>query len=372
MFYLFYIANLFSLFSKKKNKTVIIFLIFLLMLLSFFRFGIGTDYFNYGYLYYANSDSLSYELFFNEYAQQEVGFRVIIALFHKFNLGYQLFLSIIAVVTLIYLYKYVSKYSVNPILSILIYFSFFFLTWGLSGIRQGIVLTLGVYYMVNYLKDKKIWKFILIIGLLSLIHKSVIFLLIYIVVFKFLKLNLIRSIMYISFGIIFYILPINIDVTPLLWLDDNISVYQNATDNYFSLIIRIVLVLPLLLFYNKYKHDKFILSLSHLYIIGLLFYLFLNFMGETLSARVAIYGRFLEILLIPYLLTIIRNKYLLVISYLILLCILVFSFQKEGSTFRNQTQLNYEGSLVPYISIFDSNRYEYFDSWNYYMYESTK
>src|SRR5699024_2527885 len=67
--------------------------------------------------------------------------------------------------------------SNKPTMSLFLYYSFFYFVWTFSGIRQGFVLAVGIYYYLVTFEENKSFKFILINLVLSLIHTSVLILL---------------------------------------------------------------------------------------------------------------------------------------------------------------------------------------------------
>lgn len=102
----------------------------------------------------------------------EVLFRVIGSVFKSLNLSYQVFIGLFATITLYFILKLIKAYSDKTIWSLFIFYSFFYFVWIFSGIRQGLTIAIGTYYLVEALEDRKIIKFTFIVIILSFIHSA--------------------------------------------------------------------------------------------------------------------------------------------------------------------------------------------------------
>ncbi|MBJ6361971.1 EpsG family protein, partial [Paenibacillus sp. GCM10012307] len=166
MFYLIFILGLICSVINDKRKIIFIFFSSALAILAYLRYGIGADFFAYQYLYSRLSDSLITELYYG-LDNQELGFRLIGSFFKSLNVPYQGYISIIASINLFFVFKTCKNFSKNPTLSMLLYFCFYYLVWTFSGLRQGLTLSIGIYYLLKYINNRKIIKFTSIIILLS-------------------------------------------------------------------------------------------------------------------------------------------------------------------------------------------------------------
>lgn len=106
---------------------------------------------------------------------------------HRFEIGYklltkfisiltekdQVFLSIIAGLSIIPVGRFIYKYSKKPFLSFAIYISFNFYMFTFSGLRQSIAFSI-IYLSYDYIKQRKPLKFLLMVLLATSFHKSAI------------------------------------------------------------------------------------------------------------------------------------------------------------------------------------------------------
>lgn len=96
-------------------------------------------------------------------------------LFNKFisffTMNEQIFLSFVAIVSMVPVGRFIYKYSKMPLLSFALYIAFGYYSFNFSGLRQAMAfaITLSSY---DYIRERKLSKFIICIILASLFHKS--------------------------------------------------------------------------------------------------------------------------------------------------------------------------------------------------------
>ena len=364
---------LFSFFCQNKKRVLLLFTL-ALALISFFRYGIGTDYFAYQYLY----DQL-YSSFIDEYkyglAPQEVGFRLAGSVFKELGIPYQLYISIIAAVNLYFIYKLVLRYSQNPMLAMFLYFSMFYFVWTLSGLRQSLTIAIGIYYLLKCVEEEKMLKIIVISILLSFIHTSSLILIALYFLSKT-QLSMKNYIVLTCAAILVAALPLGfiINYIPSSFIVSKITPYiqQNVSINPidFQSVARLILLFAALIFYKRLiTANEFNYKILNIYIFSILFYFFFQFGGELSASRLSIYGRVLEILLFSNIYSLYKvdiNK--LLVAYVIT----IFSFlylNKELNSMVQQAEITYENaSVIPYINIYNSTNYT-FSSRYYYLVE---
>lgn len=156
-----------------KNSNRLYFLVFLLLTFtSGFRYETGVDWVAYEYeikntisLYDAINnghwDWLSYRL--------DIGYSILNALIKMFGGGTQTLFFIVAFLTQYLLYLNLKKYTNYVLLAYLIYYTFFFFIFDLSGIRQGLAMQIFL-YAIKYIKEKNFWKYLWFIFLAASIH----------------------------------------------------------------------------------------------------------------------------------------------------------------------------------------------------------
>lgn len=353
------IGYVFQMFNKK-----ILFYSFALILvfMSFFRYGIGIDYFAYEFLFDRLQNSVSAEFKYGV-DEQEIGFRLIGTFLKNIGFTYQYYLAFFASINLIYIVKICKKCSKNPTLSLFIFFSFYYVTWTLSGVRQGVVITVGLYYLLKYIKENKPLRLIAVSLLLSLIHSSAVVL----ILFYFLsKLNFKKSTLIVLSGIgaIASVVPTGFIINKFSWLPfyDRFFGY---TDTAFALnifdfqsIARAVFLIVALIFYDYYSEQgEMSKKIITIYILSIILYFFLSF-SELAAARLAIYGKFLDIIIFANVLYLYKewiNRLIYIVAIFVLCTLYLF---KETNAQINESVVN-EHTIAPYVSIFNKDEFNY-------------
>lgn len=330
-----------------------------LWLLASFRFGVGPDYFSYYDLYSFLEDSVIRE--FEVYSGQELLFRLFGAALKSISVPYQVYLSIVALISLGYISAAVRKYSSLPILSLFLYYSFFYLVWTYSGIRQGLTLSIGTYYLLECISDRKHIKFIIITSLLTLIHASSIVLLI-LYLFSILNFGLPLLSLIIFGSIIFSLFP-TVDYLNFLSFIPFIDRVQFYAPHFnseslkildFKSIARIGFMLLGLFAFYYCKDSLFQRRVINVYLTSFAIYFALKF-SEVLAANLSMYGFILLIFIIPNLhLKFKKNKifyslFIFLISFLFLL--------KNLKGIENMAGVIHSEFTLPYTHIFSPNEY---------------
>ena len=178
----------------------------LLGLIAVFRFNIGSDY-NAYYFIYEWTDSSSIKSFFSTNIGIEYGFNSVIVLLKKLGVSYQQFIGSLSVIMLSLITHYILQNIKKRMMPLLVYYSMFFVVWNLSGLRQGLALTLALYLLYNPKYEFKDWIRVLIIFTLSTLHYSSLILLVFLLLEK-INWNQKRLGFYIVICILFSMVPI--------------------------------------------------------------------------------------------------------------------------------------------------------------------
>ena len=362
MFYLVLTVGL--LLAVVNDKKMISLLIFtsIISLLAFLRYGIGADYFSYELLYYYINES-PFKEFFAESAHGEIGFRLFGSVLKGVGVPYQLYLIIIATINIIFVWKLVKKYSLNPTLSLVIYFAFFYFVWTFSGLRQGLTLVIGMYYLLEAIEKNKTLKIILVCLALSLIHASALVLIFFYFITK-INFNKKQLMLLAIIGFLLSFLPLNLILTYLTWIPiiENISPYASYAGGLNSLdfagIIRILLLIFVFVYYDSYSSKNFMnKKILDIYIISLILYFSMQSLGELTAARFSIYGKYLEVIILANIYYLHRKRIdKLIYSYgLIIICSLYL--YKETNTLEAQSGLVNSSKHIPYVNIFNQEDY---------------
>jgi hypothetical protein len=333
----------------------------ILLILAYLRYGIGQDYFAYEFLFNRLQFSFLNEIKFGA-DQQEIGFRIIGSILKGIGFNYQMYLAFFATINIVYIMKICKRYSKNPTLSLFIFFCFYYLTWVFSGIRQGVVIAVGIYYLLRCIEQNKTLKFIVIVILLSLIHSSAITLLIlyFISKIKFTK----KKLIYISaFCIVLSMLPIGFIISKLTWLPFYYRIYfyldksigLNFID--FKGVMRLIFLLIAFIFYDQYRKNSDISEkIINVYIVGLLLYFLFQF-SEGTAARISLYGKVLDIVILSNILYLYKERInrLLYIYTVFFICLI--TLYKESGEIKDAVES--KSLVAPYVNVTNKDYYSF-------------
>ena len=341
-------------FSTLTPKSKIFFYSYLLLLLilASFRYGVGPDYFAYEIIY--TKEVNIPELLFKLYGSALL----------NMNISYEVYVAFTALITLYYVGKTCKNYSQYPVWSLYLYFCFFYFVWVFSGLRQGLTLAIGVYYLLECLESRKHAKFVMIVSVLSLIHASSVILLLFYIVGK---LNLKRETILFSVLCGFLISltpgPYLMTVFNLFPFGERIGFYfykivgEGAIDYFdFKSIARLILLLIVGVVFSKIydKSSPIERKIVDIYLISFAVYYALRFV-EILASNASIYGFVLLVIVIPNIysrLTIKLNARLFFIGSVIFS--LAFFF-KTLYSMEDMSKLTTSSLLTPYTSVFNKS-----------------
>lgn len=159
--------------SKIKNKEVI--LIISLVILSF---GAGwrdvrwpdTLVYAVGFTDYTN-DLFSFSFTDKPFGYSERGFNFLGIIIKTFTDNPNIYLTIIAGLSLLFLYKDLRLYSILPLIGLCAYLARFFMGRNLIQIRSGLAYVI-IIWGLKYVHKRKFWKYLLIVWIASLFHIS--------------------------------------------------------------------------------------------------------------------------------------------------------------------------------------------------------
>ncbi|MGN0554954.1 MAG: EpsG family protein, partial [Candidatus Fimenecus sp.] len=141
---------------------------------------VSSDMYSYQRKFYTTLKTPWNQLFDNFYLVyvdeegKDPGYAVFEKIVQIFTQDYQTFLFIVAVLFFTGLAVWVYKNSTHPLLSMLIFDSFLWSFFALTGTRQTLATLLVVFIGGKYIKERKFWKFLLITAVAFTIHKSAI------------------------------------------------------------------------------------------------------------------------------------------------------------------------------------------------------
>lgn len=346
---IFIIIALASIYQIKKNKkysSLIGYIIFILLLVfGGCRFEVGSDWDGYKDIYERTYDGLNTNI--------EFGFVFILRGFSKITSNYIWFSFFIFFISLFLKFVTLKKYSLYPVLSLLLYFSSIFLSSDLNQIRQG--LSLGIcFYSFIYLFANKKTSFYILIFIAILIHYSSI---VFLPALWFSKLNFSKRHYYaiIALGLINFFF-FRVTLFSILNLDSLALLGENMTNKYaiylqddygfqtsFTVFVRVLLFIFFVSRFGKpnYLHNNNKVLLN-VYFASIIVYFFIS-TQPLIAARLSSYYKTAELILLPSLIPSDGNLYkkLFIFSLIVLYALLIFyrTFQIP------------DNGLVPYKSI---------------------
>ena len=210
LFLLLFLFASIEMFSKPKRDIYILFFIISLAFVSI-RYGQGSDYFNYIYLFNKTAEDFENMLFYSDirYVSNEIGFSFTSFIWLKmlsFSAGSLTMLY--SALSFFFVGLFIKKYSIKPLVSLFIFYCTFYLIYPFSAIRQGVCLSVFVYFMIPKLHKRRYFSYYLYSLLLVLIHSSSIILFVIPIVnlikkYSILNVALLSGIM-LSVGLVLY------------------------------------------------------------------------------------------------------------------------------------------------------------------------
>lgn len=364
---LFVILLIFSFFEffGKSNKVIEKSLFILLLLFVTLRYGQGSDYFNYIYLFNHSASNFDNALLNNDFSiiTQEISFTALSYIWLKIlHFTPESLTAIFSFFSFLLVWLFIKKYSLKPITSLLFFYCTFYLIYPFSAIRQSICISIFIFYLIPHLQNRRYLKYYLLSILLFSIHYSSIILFVIPIVnlIKNYKASQVYFISGIAFviGLLFYQFLFTffsaIDV-----IAGKISVYTEVEKfDFTSLILRITMFIPILHTSKIFERNSFRDLFLKIYILGFLLYLL--FMGSSLiSSRINVYMRYFEmILLVDFLVYFFYKKWNRILSYSFIITIMTVLYIKNINSFLDQGPYYSEVNFTnyPYVSVFNKSK----------------
>ncbi len=107
-----------------------------------------------------------------DYNSRDMGYYLIVKAFSTIFPSYRLFLFFVITVFMTALGKFLYKYSEDLCLSYIIFDSFMFQFYGLTGIRQTLAVVLVTFVGYRYIKEKKLLKFLVLCLVAATVHTT--------------------------------------------------------------------------------------------------------------------------------------------------------------------------------------------------------
>lgn len=343
-----------------KRKSIIIATIPLLII-AIFRYGVGADYFSYKYIY-TSSIGKSFSDIKISHPDIDSGYLLLGIPFQILGISYEVYFSIITVLILLFILKWIYDNSENIPLSLMVYYSMFFFVWNLSAIRQGLVISLSLFLVFNNKSKLSFIAKMLVIFLLCFIHSSAV-LLFFIVLISNLKYTKKIHLVLLGLSIVLAFMPLN---SILVYFDfipgierflSYISEGKNPLD--FSGLSRLVIYFSVFFNYDRLMKEEKNKKIVNLFLVGIALY-FVMSVSQVAAARFGIYTFTFLIIIFPQIVKTYNSN--LLMKRLSMLALVLFStlfLFKELDTMVDQTGLVLTSRYVPFTHQFNKDKYIY-------------
>ena len=321
----------------------------LLTLMLIFRYGQGSDYWNYQGIYHAQ------EIDPGLYRYREPLYAVINWIAVKLGWSYSFYIAAVGVFCMALSYRGISKLSKNKTFSVLLLLPAFYLTYYFSTLREGIVLAATLGIILPLILEKKKISALICILLASQIHKSSIIMLLMLpdIPWHRMRKSLVMVSAILGIGMWGVLQFASIDIHELVF-----------SPSYPAVILRIVVFMAVTVLFEKKEYSQDIRKMYDIYLIGFCFYL-VTFAAALFSQRGTAYFKIIEVILLPGMLgrivpvsvadcrNAMRNT---VFAGLVVLCLVegvknLASYPGQMGYPARVTYYNY-----PYISIFNKEK----------------
>lgn len=244
---------------------------------------------------------------FNEilnYERYELGFKVLTKVFSLIINNTQIYVLMIAIISIVPIAYIIYKYSKSPFLSLIIYVALDFYAFIFAGLRQGIAIAI-IFYSYKYIIENKTFKYLICIILATLFHSSaIVFLPVYFI--RKIKINKAKIVSFVVLAVIIYVLRNQIFALINTFFYDNYSSTLTDSKNWMMLCI-FILMLCYIFYKPLIKNNSNTQKLYIITTIGCMCMLFSSIASDTL--RIANYFYIFIILLVPEVLFCLKDRF---------------------------------------------------------------
>lgn len=330
------------------SKMTYYFVFVSLFLFLAFRYGQGSDYFSYYYLYTVSH--ITEAGLISEYG--EIGWSFVTAVLNTLSVPYEAFIFFVAAIDMYLLNRFICQMCPQRMTALFIAYPTLYLTYFFSALRQGIVIGIFLAFLLPMVLKKQYGKYIVLTLLCTLIHTaSIIYLVvpIYAIIRKRTKLILVLTILAFIAGVV-------VNFTPL----KSYIPYSDRDASITSILQRFMTYFIILFVYNKRyiadkENQKDLYNLICIYTCGLILFGVLFGSSVTASRTVAAF-KCIEIAIFS-LMVVPKSKYRQ-LSYAFVIMILGLGFVNNVRGYIIQGKYTDSVNLInyPYVSIFNEHK----------------
>lgn len=353
-----------SLVNKRYVNICYLFALIVLTVFLCLRYGQGTDFPAYEYTYNLAPNKLDFTngIYFADIVSIDYGWWILNNLFKSIGVSFSGYIFVLSIAEMVLIDRFIRKMGYNryKVFILLLAFPTVYLTYMFSALRQGLVIAIFLGVMLPYLAQKKYVRYLLMLVLISFLHKSSLILILLLFIDK-ISIKQLKYWLIPCFGLGLISSKL---FAPIFILIGKPSYATNLSMNPFALMERIVMLGVILFLYEEYvKNSKINLSykfefstvdrLLKFYLVGMCMYLaFLMF--PLVASRLCIFFKLFEIWLIPQMLPCVARERRIQIFVVLLVITAGMTLKnistsiREGNYYNDISTINY-----PYVTVFN-------------------
>jgi hypothetical protein len=276
----------------------------LFLLMSLRHVSVGTDLIGYYYEY------LNSELYLS-LRHNELGYSYFNHFFRNIDVNFQLYLSIIALITVFSISKLYLKFSHNIMLSYYLFITLGLFGMTLTGLRQSLAIMITIFAYTSLMENKRL-KFFILVGLATLFHNSAI---IFIVIYFIKKIKITKRkgiVLYILTLLSFFIKDILITLVITISPERYIRKYLIVESGVNPIVILVYVAIPIavLLVWNRDSMEEKIKESTSIMILMSLINIVIYFIAIDIPmvSRFSYYFMIYNTILLPNVIESIKSK----------------------------------------------------------------
>ena len=316
----------------RARKTYCVILGIILFLIAALRStSVGIDSERYAWHFY-NLQQLDFQGII-DYYQSELGFYFLVKLLTFISSDHQIMFAFIGAIYAYSISRFIYNYSIEPMVSFIMLIPMVYFAFTLTGLRQTMALSI-LLISIDYILDRRLLKFLLIVFIASLFHQSALFFApAYIIKNK--NITFKRIFLYLAFMPIVFLLRPFIVRAVQFFLYSSYSIDWSQSAGGWSTLSTYVLILIVATIFKKQlekQNGNFPFFFTMMY-IGTLVQMFVPLQPNIF--RVSMYYNIASIILIPGILKTQKDRVSKLIAYTIFFVLMgvqyyVFTFNAAG------------------------------------------
>lgn len=345
--------------GSKRSRRVEFWICFLILTsMLALRYGQGIDYFSYRRIYLSMS---AVEITFPNYAwRKDIGYALLCNIFRVLKLPFEGFVGVIAVVEMVLLLSFVRRYHIQQTMALLLAFPTLYLTWFVSGIRQGLVIAIFLGVLFPLLEKKRYLWYSMGVLLCALLHNGAVVYLALLVAEAIHNISRLQILSLLAWlvGLVLST-PQGVDLVRSLGISRLNGYLTQSSANLLACAERLLFLMIVTWLYTKLckieKCGRTFQCAYTCYLMGMAFYGIFMW-NDLVASRTCAFLRFIEIYLLVYGAQQMAraSRYLLVIALVAIESFMtVKNLDASVDSTLKSAELN--GVTYPYVSVFDEN-----------------